>query len=201
MKIIGITGGSGGGKTSALRALRTLGAYIVDCDTLYHELLDHSAGLLRELAERFPRAVKNGALDRKALGEIVFSDSEALEELNAITHKFVGQEVDRRLKAWEESGGKLAAVDAIALIESGRGAKCDLVVGVTAPFDVRVRRIMARDGISEEYARLRIGAQKPDSFYEDKCDYVLISDCDTVEEFEEKCRIFFIRVLGGTADA
>jgi hypothetical protein len=60
---------------------------------------------------------------------------------------------------------------------------------------------MARDGISEEYARLRIGAQKPDSFYEDKCDYVLISDCDTVEEFEEKCRIFFIRVLGGTADA
>jgi dephospho-CoA kinase len=105
MKIIGITGGSGGGKTSALRALRTLGAYIVDCDTLYHELLDHSAGLLRELAERFPRAVKNGALDRKALGEIVFSDSEALEELNAITHKFVGQEVDRRLKAWERAAG------------------------------------------------------------------------------------------------
>ena len=201
MKIIGITGGSGGGKTSALRALETLGAYVVDCDALYHELLESSADLLRELAQRFPRAVKNGALDRKALGQIVFSDSEALEELNDITHKFVGEEVDRRLKAWENGGGELAAVDAIALIESGRGAKCDLVVGVTAPFDVRVRRIMERDGVGEDYARLRIGAQKPDSFYEQNCDYVLVSDCDTVEEFEEKCRTFFIRILGGTTNA
>jgi dephospho-CoA kinase len=105
------------------------------------------------------------------------------------------------LLEWERGGVWITAVDAISLIESGLGKKCDVVVGVTAPFDVRVRRIMERDGITEEYARLRIGAQKPDSFYYDNCDYVLVSDCETVEEFEEKCRAFFIRLLGGTIDA
>ncbi len=201
MKIIGITGGTGGGKTSALRALQSLGAYVVDCDAVYHELLNQSAGMLRELDDRFPGVVINGVLDRKALGQIVFNDNEALADLNGITHRYVGEEVDRRLKVWRDEGGTLAAVDAIALIESGLGKRCDTIIGVTAPFEVRVRRIMERDGISEEYARLRIGAQKPDSFFYDNCDHVLISDCDTVEEFEEKCRTFFKRMLGGTTDA
>lgn len=195
MTIIGITGGTGGGKTSALRALATLGALVIDCDMLYHELLLESAEMISEISARFDGVVNGGALDRKALGQIVFSDTEALHALNNITHKYVGVEVDRRLKAWEEQGGKLAAVDAIALIESGLGTKCNIIVGVTAPYDVRVKRIMERDGVSEEYAKLRIGAQKPDSFYDDNCDYVLVSDCDTVLQFEKKCVEFFTRIL------
>jgi dephospho-CoA kinase len=195
MTIIGITGGSGGGKTSALRALASLGALVIDCDALYHELLQKSAEMIREIRERFEDAVTDGAVDRKALGRIVFNDAEALGELNAITHKFVSREVDRRLKEWELSGGKLAAIDAIALIESGRGSKCDILIGVTAPFETRVRRIMERDGLSEEYAKMRINAQKPDSFFYEHCDYVLISDCETVEEFEKKCVEFFTRIL------
>lgn len=201
MKIIGITGPTGGGKTSALRALQSLGAHVLDCDALYHELLASNADMIKALDTRFSGVVTDGVLDRKALGEIVFSDAEALEALNEITHRFVGTEVGRRLLEWERGGVWITAVDAISLIESGLGKKCDVVVGVTAPFDVRVRRIMERDGITEEYARLRIGAQKPDSFYYDNCDYVLVSDCETVEEFEEKCRAFFIRLLGGTIDA
>ena len=201
MKIIGITGGSGGGKTSALGALKTLGAYVIDCDDVYHELLMQSTDMLRELEERFHGIVMDGVLDRKALGQIVFSDSGALEQLNEITHRFVKVEVDRRLMKWEADGGTLAAIDAIALIESGIGALCQVIVGVTAPFEVRVRRIMERDGINEEYARLRIGAQKPDSFYNDNCDYVLVSDCKTARAFEDKCRLFFISILGGTTDA
>ncbi len=195
MTIIGITGGTGGGKTSALRALKKLGALVIDCDMLYHELLTDNTDMIREIALRFEGVVRDGALDRKALGRIVFNDSEALSELNEITHKYVSAEVDHRLSAWEKEGGKLAAVDAIALIESGRGGKCDIIVGVTAPFDIRVQRIVERDGVTEEYAKLRIGAQKPDSFFYENCDYVLISDCDTVEQFEEKCVEFFTRIL------
>ena len=201
MKIIGITGGTGSGKTSALRALLSLGARVIDCDELYHELLEQSGELIGELDGRFHGVVQDGVLDRKALGQIVFNDSRALEDLNAITHRYVGQEVDRRLEAWRTDGVKLAAIDAIRLIESGLGDVCDSVVGVTAPIDIRVRRIMARDGISEEYARMRIGVQPPDSFYEDNCDHVLVGDCTTAEEFENKARTFFISILGGTIDA
>ncbi len=201
MTIIGITGGTGGGKTSALRALQSLGALVIDCDALYHELLIESAEMIGEIHTRFDGVVINGALDRKALGQIVFSDSAALDELNSITHKFVKAEVNRRLTEWEDGGGTLAAVDAIALLESGLGEMCDIIVGVTAPFDIRVGRIMERDGLSEAYAKLRIQAQKPDSYFEENCDYVLVSDCATVDEFEEKCVTFFTKILGGTANA
>lgn len=197
MTIIGITGPSGGGKTSALRALHSLGALIIDCDAVYHGLTAGSAEMLREIAANFDGVVMDGVLDRKALGSIVFSDTGALETLNAITHKYVDMEVSRRLSEHERGGGTLAAVDAIALIESGLSGLCGTVVGVTAPEDVRVKRIMARDGITEEYARLRVGAQKPESFFREYCDYVLVSDCETVDEFEDKCRIFFAEMLGG----
>jgi dephospho-CoA kinase len=195
MTIIGITGGSGGGKTSALRALQSLGALVIDCDRLYHELLEQNTEMIGEIAARFEGAVKDGTIDRKALGVIVFNDAGALAELNRITHKFVSIEVERRLKEWESKGGTLAAVDAIALIESGLGGKCDVIVGVTAPVEIRIKRIMERDGLSEEYAKMRIAAQKPDSFIYDNCDYVLVSDCETVELFEEKCVDFFRRIL------
>ena len=201
MTIIGITGPSGGGKTSALRALAALGALIIDCDAVYHELIEGSADMLREIDANYAGVVRDGALDRKALGQIVFSDAQALETLNGITHKYVDMEVSRRLREHEAADGALAAVDAIALIESGLSAKCSLIVGVTAPEEVRVKRIMERDGISEEYARLRVGAQKPESYFYENCDYVLISNCDTVEEFEEKCRVFFTEILGGISHA
>ncbi|SHH91087.1 dephospho-CoA kinase [Sporobacter termitidis DSM 10068] len=197
MIIIGITGPSGGGKTSALHALRSLGALIIDCDAVYHELLSGNDDMLREIGANFEGVVTGDTLDRKALGKIVFSEAAALETLNEITHKFVKVEVDRRLKEYEDKGGALAAVDAIALVESGLAALCGLVVGVTAPEETRVRRIMARDSVSEEYARLRVGAQKPELFFYENCDYVLISDCDTVEEFEAKCKVFFMGILGG----
>lgn len=201
MTIIGITGGSGAGKTSALRTLASLGALVVDCDAVYHELLSRDAALIRALENRFEGVVSGGVLDRRALGRIVFADSAALSDLNAIAHRYVADEVVRRLKEWEASGGQLAAIEAIALIESGLGALCGIVVGVTAPMDIRARRIMARDGVSCDEARLRINAQKPDEYFYENCDYVLQNDFMTGEEFEKECRIFFTQILGGTTNA
>jgi dephospho-CoA kinase len=197
MTVIGITGGSGAGKTTAMRVLKTLGAEAIDCDEVYHELLT-SPDMLSELSERFPGVVADKmTLDRKALGEIVFRDKEALRDLNKITHGYVGREVARLLREYQRSGARLAAVDAIALIESGRAAMCDLTVAVIAPEEVRVKRIMERDGISEEYARRRVSAQKPEEFYRKGCDDALINDGDE-REFERRCREYFERRLINT---
>lgn len=197
MKVIGITGGTGGGKTSALRALQALGVPTIDCDEVYHRLLEESGDMIGELKAHFPAAFTDNVFDRKALGRIVFGDGARLLELNEITHKYVTRETRVLLDKWRADGMQAAAIDAIALIESGIGDMCDVIVGVTAPEEVRAMRIAARDGVTEEYARLRIRAQKPDSFFAENCDHMLISDCDTVEEFENKCKSFFTEILGG----
>lgn len=191
MYIIGITGGTGSGKTSALRALEKRGALTLDCDAIYHQLLVENAELRSRLETRFKGVTRNGAVDRKLLAEKVFSSPEALRDLNKIAHKYVSIELERRMEQWKAKGGKMAAVDAIALIESGRAEKCDLTIGVVAPKEIRIARIIKRDNITREQAEMRINAQKPDSFYKEHCDYVLEGDCDTQEEFEEKCDNFF----------
>ena len=178
MTLIGITGGSGGGKTTALREIERQGGLILDCDAVYHELLAQRAELLGELEEHFPGCVRNGRLERKALGSIVFQDGEKLKTLNAITHRYVIAEIEHRLRDWAMRGGTLAALDAIELLSSGLGARCDLTVGILAERETRVQRIMARDGISREYALARIKAQRPDVYYIENCDRVLYNDGD-----------------------
>jgi len=178
MKRIGITGPTGAGKTTALKALEALGVYILDADAVYYDLLAESREMKEELTQRFGEDIldETGAVDRKRLGSIVFADPDALLDLNRITHKYVGEEVDRREAAAAARGIQAIAIDAIALIESGLGATCETIVSVIAPAEVRVKRIMARDNISEEYAHSRVQAQKPDSFYREHSDLVLEND-------------------------
>ena len=182
MTIIGITGSTGSGKSSALEALRDRGALVIDCDAVYHELLTTSEEMMRQLLSRFPDAFSSGAFDRKALGRIVFADAKALQDLNHLSHRFVKQEVWRRLRQHAMSGGKTAAIDAIELISSGLDAFCDVTVAVLAPEEVRINRIMKRDGISEEYARARVKAQKTDDYFRKNCTFT-VENNGTEEEF------------------
>ncbi len=181
--IIGITGGTGCGKTTLLGEIAERGGLILDCDSIYHELLRSDAEMLSQIAQRFPSAVENGVLDRKTLGEQVFSDEQALLDLNAITHRAVKAEVQRRLDGVKG----LAAIDAIALFESGLSELCDVTVAVSAPRADRIRRLMKRDGISREYACKRIDAQKDADFFARHCDAVLYNGGD-LEDFRLKCR-------------
>lgn len=183
--IIGITGPSGSGKTTLLALIEQQGGLILDCDAIYHRLLETDKALLDAIETRFPGCVEQGVLQRKKLGKLVFGDKTALESLNAITHGAVKAEVLRKL----ENAPTLAAIDAIGLFESGLNELCQLTVAVTAPAKLRIARLMQRDGISEEYARSRLAAQPDDRAFAQRCDYVLVNDT-TAEAFREKCLAF-----------
>ena len=184
--IFGITGGTGCGKTTALQAIESLGGLVLDCDAIYHELLKTDPSLLEAINARFPGVVENGELQRKKLGAIVFADPQALLDLNAITHAAVKAEVERRL----ETAPALAAIDAIELFDSGLASLCDATVAIVAPLEDRVRRLMARDSISEEYARARIAAQKDEAWFRAHCDAVLENNGEK-DAFATKCVDFF----------
>ena len=194
MFVFGITGPSGSGKTSALAVLRELGALVIDCDEVYHDLLGSDGELLAALTERFPAAAENGRIDRRRLAAQVFSDPAALEDLNAISHRFVRREVARRLRAWAMAGGELAAIDAIELIAGGLGERCDLVLGVLADRERRIARIMRRDGLDEKRAAERIDAQRGEDYFREKCDHILYNNGDE-DQFSDTCRKYFTEVL------
>ena len=189
MTVIGITGGSGSGKTTLLRAAEELGAVCIDCDALYHELLRENKDMLAELEANFPQAFEGG-FDRKKLGNIVFSDETKLLLLNQITHRYVCAEVERRIR-----GAKLAAIDAIALFESGLAKLCDVTIAVTAPEEVRIARLQARDGISRDYALSRIRAQKSDAEFSALADHTLQSCGSTPLEYIQTCKQFLKGVI------
>lgn len=188
--IIGITGGTGCGKTTLLNEIAQRGGLILDCDAIYHELLHTDQGLLSKIHERFPGTVENGALNRKKLGELVFSDDQALLDLNSITHGAVKAEILCRL---EREKPELAAIDAIALFEGGLAELCDVTVAITAPLEDRVLRLVKRDGISQEYARKRILAQKSEDYYVTHCDATLRNDEDFAS-FRRKCTEYLKKI-------
>ena len=189
MTVIGLTGPTGAGKTTALRVLEGMGFEAVDCDALYYELLRTDRELRGKLTQAFGQVfLPDGQLDRKTLGAQVFGDKKALEKLNAIVFPAVTAAVREKISA---CAGRGVVVDAINLIESGLGALCAFTVAVTAPADVRIRRIMERDGISEDYARSRVAAQKSDGYYRRNCTLVLENRAGSSAEFEQLIREFF----------
>ena len=183
--ILGITGGTGCGKSTLLSEIEKLGGLVIDCDKLYHELLRTDNALLQRIAARFPGVVQDGQLQRKQLGAVVFSDSDALQDLNAITHQAVYDAVLTQLS----QKPALAAIDAIGLFESGLDKLCDVTVAVTAPVESRITRLMQRDRISEEYAKKRIGAQPSNESFSLRCDHTLENN-GTQEDFQNKCLVF-----------
>ncbi len=196
MKIIGITGPTGAGKTTALREVEALGGAVIDCDAVYHQLLESDLTLQKRLEAEFgPLRGTDGAIDRKKLGSMVFGDPEKLQRLNAIAQRATVERTKELLEEHRRSGRPLAAVDAIALLESGLGELCHTTIAVVAPPEVRVRRIMTREGISEDYAWARVRAQKPDRYFTDGCDIAFVNDCPTQEAFASQVRAVLHKIL------
>ena len=192
MKILGITGGSGSGKTTLLRAVEQLGGLGLDCDAIYHCLLETDDALVAAIGARFPGTVRDGRVDRPALAAVVFADPAELAALDALTHEAVAREVRRRL--WQ-SEAPFAAIDAIGLFESGLASLCDETVCVLAPEETRIERLIRRDGISRERALARIRAQKSDEALRAQCGHALWADAPTPEAFQQQCEQFLKGVL------
>jgi len=197
MYIIGITGGTGAGKTLALASLKEFDALLLDCDQIYHDLLQSNIEMKVELESHFTDITTDGKIDRKKLSKIVWQDPQALLKLNEITHKHVTDDINIKIENFEKNGGKYAAIDAIALIESGISGICDIVVGVIAPEEIRKKRIMKRDNIPENQALSRIKAQQSDGYYQKNCNDILENKFETPEEFVEECKKYFEKLIGG----
>lgn len=196
MTIIGITGPTGAGKTTALKELEKLGVSIIDCDAVYHEMLKSDIALQNELESAFgPLKDENGVFDRKKLGGVVFRDPAALERLNSIVYPRIGRAVDLLLEQARQEGKPAAAIDGITLIESGLGVRCDTTVAVLAPVEERIRRICLREGISPEYARARVNAQKQDEYFRANCKHILMNDCVCAQDFALRAQTFFQTIL------
>ena len=194
--VIGITGPTGAGKTTLLREVERLGGAVIDCDAVYHEMLERDASLQFALEAAFgPLRDASGGIDCKKLGTVVFGDPGKLKQLNTVVQGAVSDRARRLIEAYGEQGRGLVAVDAISLIESPLMGLCKPTVAVLAPPQVRVERIMAREGIVEDYAWSRVRAQKPDRYFIQHCDHTLINDCSSAEEFSQKARDFLKEVL------
>lgn len=195
MKIIGLSGRTGSGKTTALKVAEDMGALALDCDKIYSELTESSEDLKSELTAEFGDVYIGNTLDRKKLANKVFGDEKALKSLNRISHKYVGHEVLRRLGAHAMQGGKFAAIDAVELFAGNVSKLCTKTFALISSYDLQIERIMKRDGISEEMATKRLNAQKPDSYYIEKSDDVIESRFDDIDEFTGLCKQKFKEVF------
>ncbi|MBQ1948331.1 MAG: dephospho-CoA kinase [Clostridia bacterium] len=183
-RIIGLTGPTGAGKSTASQFFKEKGALVIDCDVLARQIVMPGKKALEEIIHFFGKNIlsEDGSLDRKKLGSIVFSDEEKRLVLNQITHKYITEELMLLLKTAKD----VAVIDAPLLFEAGLEALCDVVVVVIASDEVRKNRIMQRDEMADTEAAKRMGAQKPGAYYAEKADYLLENNAD-VESFILSC--------------
>ena len=175
--ILGITGGTGTGKSSVCDYFKNQGFIIIDSDAVARSVCAKGTACLDEIVQAFGQGITDceGNLKRKELGRIVFSDAQKLKNLNGITHKYIIESIKETIRA---NSGKNIVIDAPLLIETGLDAICTKTLCVLADRDTRLKRIMARDLLSESDAQDRISSQPGDDFYISKCDYVLYNNGD-----------------------
>ncbi len=175
MKVIGLTGPTGAGKTDTAKEFEKYGFRVIDTDLVAREVVGNGSPCLLELSNEFGGSIldENGELIRKKLAEAVFKNRTEVEKLNKITHKYILAKVNEKITEFEAAGVPAVIVEGAALIESGFCEKCIKIIVVTASRPVRLKRIMERDGISSLHAAERIAAQFDDTFYIEHANYVL----------------------------
>ena len=191
MLTIGLTGPSGAGKGLVASLFARYGVPSIDTDAVYHALLMPPSACLDELVERFGQQVlrPDGTLDRAALSAVVFdpANADGLADLNRISHRHVLARVRETLGDYERAGVPAVLVDAPQLFESGFDAECDKVLSVIAPRELRLARIIERDGLSPKRATARLDAQLPEQVFRERADHVILNDGE-IEPLDEEIR-------------
>lgn len=198
MKIIGLCGGSGSGKGAVSSLFGAYGIPSIDTDAVYRDITSRPSECLLALASEFgSRVIRDDRLDRAVLREIVFNSpdkSENLARLNAITHKYIISETEKIISAYEKDSVSGVIIDAPLLFESGLDKRCDTVLAVLANREVRVARIMLRDGITLDAARARIDSQISDSELADRANIIIRND-GTLDELKSAVRSAYEQIF------
>ena len=181
--IIGLTGGSGVGKTLISNTFLKHNIPVIDADKISREVASPNSDCLSELAEYFGKEIidSDGSLKRRYLANIAFADPKKTEILNQITHKYIKINIDKKIDEYKNSGYKGVVVDAPTLIESRLKRKCDKIICVISKKNTRIDRIVKRDNLSLEEAHRRINAQYEDNFYTSNSNYTIINN-DNIDD-------------------
>lgn len=175
MKVIGITGASGAGKSAFVELL---GLPVVDADKIARSVTEKGSECLKKLGISFGNDIilTDGSLDRKALAKKAFATAEKTALLNSITHPFIVEKMKNEIEIHRKNGENAVIVDAPQLFEANCEKFCDIVIGVLADLEIRKKRIMARDNIDQKTALIRLNAGKSDEFFTSRCDKIIINN-------------------------
>lgn len=178
--IIGLTGQSGAGKTTVSKIFNENGFCVIDADAISRKVATDKS-FLGEVYELFPDCVSNEGLNRQKLASIVFNNEKALDDYTSLIYPYITFEVFKLIKYYKTNGGKLILLDAPTLFESGLDVICNCIVSVTAPLELKIQRILARDGIPYEMVRSRLSSQNSESFFAMRSDYLISNDSTALD--------------------
>ncbi len=196
--IIGLTGMSGAGKTTACEAFSECGVDIINCDTVSRMVVEKGKPALSELAAHFGDDIifPDGNLDRRKIGNLIFSDETARFAFNDIIYPFISYEMIMNAVKYIKGGSEYILLDAPTLFESGTDSFCDIIVSVVAEREDSINRIMLRDNLSRDEAENRLSSQHPAEFYREKSDFCVVNN-GTKEELKGKINNIF-SLIGDT---
>lgn len=195
MRIVGLTGGTGSGKSVVSKILATKGAYIIDADAIGHDIILKGKPAYNELVNYFGNEIldSNGEIARKKLGEMVFKEGkEKLAFLNACTHKYIFIEIENGIKQAQNENREIVIIDAPLLLEGEFKNLCNEIWVVYAKEEIRLERIMARDKIDKEHGKNRIASQPTWEEYKRYAD-VIIDNSGEFEDVERQIEELFVK--------
>ena len=188
--VAGLTGQSGAGKTTVSDAFKENGFEIINCDLVAREVTQAGSECCKKLAKIFPDCFDDGfALDRRKLGEIVFSDKAKLQMLNDTIYPFINKLIDKKINAAQS---RFILLDAPTLFEAGADKLCSVIVSVVADYDIRLERIIKRDGISKELAKKRFASQHTMEFFREHSSFVIENNGTVNETYRKTCEVIKI---------
>lgn len=186
--IVGLTGQSGAGKTTVSSILKDNGFSVIDADGISRAVAK-SEDFLCEVKRLFPECVIEGELDRKRMASAVFKSGELLRKYTAIIFPYITKEFFNALYRLKTDGEKIIIFDAPTLFESGLDSVCEAIIGVIAPMEVKIKRILNRDGIPVDMVHSRLDTQKSEEFFKNNSDYLINNDGDLDSLINAVCSI------------